>query len=230
VDTVISRLQAEADPGCLEGLSKFGMTVENRIGVRVPVLRRHARAIGRDHELALELWNTAIPEARILASMIADPGKLTEADMEAWVRAVDSWDICDQVCMNLFQRTPHVHRMIRKWAACDGEYVRRAAFALIAGLAVHDKRAADETFIDFLPLIETAATDERNFVRKAVNWALRNIGKRNRQLHEVALSTAYALRSTNSRSARWIATDAIRELEGEKVQARLGRSWPTSPP
>jgi 3-methyladenine DNA glycosylase AlkD len=221
VESIINSLNALGKPGDLPGMSSFGMNTENRIGVRIPVLRKMAKELGMDHDLALELWTTGIAEARILAALTADPHQLTGARMEAWVSDFNSWDVCDQVCMNLFDRTPLAWIKVREWADRDEEFVRRAAFALIACLAWHDKKAKDEDFIALLPLIKQAAGDERNFVKKAVNWALRHIGKRNPSLNKAALDLAREIREYGSKSARWIASDAIRELESEKVQTRI---------
>lgn len=221
VDEVLEMLRAKARPDQLEGMARYGMTPEGRLGVSVPDMRKIAKQVGRDHNLALALWETGISEARIVAAMVGEPSKLTEAQMEAWVEGINSWDVCDQVCQNLFEKTPLAWKKIRDWAVRDEEFVKRAAFALIACLAWHDKRAADEQFISALPVIKAGSTDNRNFVRKAVNWALRNIGKRNANLHRAALETAREIRQMDSKAARWIASDAIRELESEAVQARL---------
>ncbi len=157
----------------------------------------------------------------MLATLIDDPKQITETQMEAWVRDFDSWDVCDGACGRLFWRTPQAYGKAREWAAAEPEFVRRAGFALIAWLAVHDKKAEDSAFIDLLPLIEHYADDDRNFVKKAVNWALRQIGKRNRALHAAAIACAERLAERDSRPARWIAKDALRELCSEKVDARL---------
>lgn len=218
---ILAQLQAQARPEQLAGMARYGMTIDNRLGVKVPEMRRIAKAIGRDHLLAGELWATGIAEARIVASMIASPDSLTADEMEAWVQALDSWDVCDQVCMNLFARSPLARSKIEAWAAREETFVKRAAFALIACLATRDKQAADETCISWLALIKAGATDERNFVKKAVNWALREIGKRNAPLNTAAIATAHEIRQLPARSARWIAADALRELTGDKVQQRL---------
>ena len=223
VDELLKELRAAARPGDIEGMARFGIVGEGRLGVRIPELRRIAKTSGRDHHLALGLWRTGIPDARILASMVDEPERVTERQMDAWVKEFDSWDICDQVCMNLFDRTPHAWTKVREWSRRDEEFVRRAAFALVACLAWHDKEAPDRDFIRLLPVIRRGARDERNFVKKAVSWALRHIGKRNAKLNRAALDTARELRKMDSRSARWIASDAIRELEHETVQRRLKR-------
>lgn len=179
-EDVLERLKEKARPDQLEGMARYGMAVQNRLGASIPDLRKLAKEPGKDHGLALELWKTGIAEARILAAMVDDPAQLTGEQMEDWVRDFDSWDICDQVCMNLFDKTPLAWEKVRDWSVREEEFVKRAAFSLIACLAWHDKKAEDARFIELLPLIAGAATDERNFVKKAVNWALRHIGKRNR--------------------------------------------------
>jgi 3-methyladenine DNA glycosylase AlkD len=180
-----------------------------------------AKKLGKNHQLAQELWQTGIAEARIVASMIDNPEKLTEAQMEDWVKDFDSWDVCDQVCMNLFDKSPLAWKKVKDWSEREEEFVRRAAYSLIACLAWHDKKTADERFIGLLPLIIKGATDERNFVKKAVNWALRHIGKRNKNLNAVVLETAREIQQIDSKAARWIAADAIRELKCQAVRERL---------
>jgi len=221
VADMLDRLNARADPGNLEGMGRFGMAVEKRLGVAVPDMRRIAKETGKDHKLAMKLWDTGIAEARIVASMIAVPEKLTSEEMEAWVTDLNSWDVCDQVCMNLFEKTPLARRKIFEWSGREEEFVKRAAFALLACLAWHDRQATDEEFIEFLPVIKRGSTDERNFVKKAVNWSLRNIGKRNRKLNQAAIRTAKEIQKLDSKAARWIAADALRELESEATQQRL---------
>ncbi len=223
VKDVLDRLQSRAKPEQLPGMAKYGITVEKRLGVAVPDMRKLAKELGRDHKLALDLWRTGIAEARIVAGIIGDPAKLTEQQMEEWVKGIDSWDVCDQVCMNLFEKNQLAWKKIIDWSEREEEFVKRTAFSLIACLAWHDKKASDEKFVELLPVIIREATDERNFVKKAVNWALRNIGKRNHNLNQAALKAAKEIRQLDSRSARWIAADAIRELESDAVQARLRR-------
>lgn len=218
---ILQELQSKARPDQVEGMARFGMTSHRRLGVSVPNMRKIAKESGNDHNLALELWKTGIPEAMIIASMIDEPEKLTETQMEDWVKDISSWDVCDQVCMNLFDKNPLAWKKIIDWSGREEEFVKRAAFALIACLAVHDKTAEDENFIKLFPVIKREAIDERNFVKKAVNWALRNIGKRNLNLNKEAIKTAKQIRTIDSKVSRWIASDAIRELEGESVQRRL---------
>ena len=223
LNDVLDRLQSKAKPGQLEGMAKYGMTIEKRLGVSVPDMRKLAKELGRDHKLALNLWRTGIAEARILAGMVGDPDKLTEEQMEEWVKDINSWDVCDQVCMNLFEKNRLAWKKIVDWSEREEEFVKRTAFSLIACLAWHDKKASDEKFIGLLPVITRAATDERNFVKKAVNWALRNIGKRNLNLNRAAIDAAKEIQCLDSKAARWIAADAIRELESDAVQSRLRR-------
>jgi len=218
---VLQKLKAKARPDQLDGMARFAIAGEGRLGVPVPEMRKLAKEIGRNHTLAVKLWKTGIPDARILAGMIGEPDKLTEVQMEEWARDFESWDVCDQECMNLFEKSPLATKKIRDWAGRDEEFVKRAAFALIACLAWHDKNAGNDTFTDMFPVIKQGATDERNFVKKAVNWALRNIGKRNPGLNREAIRTAREIQRLDSRAARWIASDAIRELESEAVRKRL---------
>ena len=210
-----------ANPEAVKGMSRFGINPENTYGVSIPNLRKIAKESGKNHVLAQELWASGIHEAKILASMIDDPKEVIEEQMEVWVRGFDSWDVCDQVCMNLFDKVPLAWQKVSEWAEREEEFVKRAAFALIACFAWHDKTAADEEFIRFLPIIIKGATDERNFVKKAVNWALRHIGKRNPNLNAAAIETAEEIKKLDSKAARWIASDAIRELTGEAVRKRL---------
>jgi 3-methyladenine DNA glycosylase AlkD len=221
VKDVLDKLQSKARPEQLKGMAKYGMTVEKRLGVSVPDMRKLAKEIGRDHKLALDLWRTGIAEARIVAGMVGDPAKLTEEQMEDWVKGINSWDVCDQVCDNLFEKNQLAWKKIIDWSEREEEFVKRAAFSLIACLAWHDKKASDKEFIGLLPVIVREATDERNFVKKAVNWALRNIGKRNLNLNEAAINTAKEIQRLDSKTARWIAADAIRELESDPIQNKL---------
>ncbi len=223
VKDVLDRLRSKAKPDQLEGMAKYGMVVEQRLGVSIPDLRKMAKDIGKDHTLALELWKTGIAEAGILAAMVDDPDKLTEEQMEDWVKGINSWDVCDQICMNLFEKSQLAWKKIADWSEREEEFVKRTAFSLIACLAWHDKKTSDEKFIELLPAVIRGATDERNFVKKSVNWALRNIGKRNLNLNKVAINTAKEIQRLDSKAARWVASDAIKELESEAVQSRLRR-------
>jgi len=223
VKDVLDKLQSKAQPEQLKGMAKYGITVEQRLGVSVPDMRKLAKEIGKDHKLALDLWRTGIAEARIVAAMVGDPDKLTEEQMEEWVKGINSWDVCDQVCMNLFEKNYLAWKKIVDWSEREEEFVKRTTFSLIACLAWHDKKASDEKFVELLTVIIGGATDERNFVKKAVSWALRNIGKRNLNLNEAAINTAKEIKQLDSKAARWVASDTLRELESEAIQNRLRR-------
>ncbi len=217
----IRLLRTMSEPKNLEGMSRFGINTENALGITVTDLRKIAKAIGKNHALAAELWKSKIHEARILASIIDLPEMVTEKQMEAWVRDFNSWDLCDQCCGNLLDRTPFAYGKAVEWSERREEYVKRAGFALMAGLSVHDKGTSDRKLMQFLPIIERESDDERNFVRKAVNWALRNIGKRNANLNRAAIAAAKRISGRGTKAARWIAADAIRELTSEGVRRRL---------
>lgn len=221
IDEVIEQLKRASKPESLPGMSRFGIRVERALGVSIPDLRKLARRIGRNHALAQDLWSTGIHEARILAAMVDDPGKVTARQMDLWVGDFDSWDLCDQCCMNLFDKTPFAYRKALAWSRRKKEFVKRAAFALMACLAVHDKHASNEPFEDFLAAIRRESFDGRNFVMKAVNWALRQIGKRNRELNRSALKKAREIQRFDSKSAKWVASDAIRELTAVRISKRL---------
>jgi 3-methyladenine DNA glycosylase AlkD len=220
-DEFVARLRSLARPGDLEGMERFGIPTEHALGIPIPMLRRLAREIGRDHGMAGELWASGIHEARILATLVDVPEEVTPEQMETWVLDFCSWDLCDQCCSNLFDRTPYAFRKAVEWSRREEEFVKRAGFVLMATLSVHDKKAEDRVFQRFFPLITRKATDDRPYVRKAVNWALRQIGKRNPALNREAIRVAGESRAIDSRAARWIASDALRELAGEKVQRRL---------
>ena len=220
-DEIIAKLKSLANPDNVAGMARYGINSDGTLGVSIPTLRTIAKAHHRNHDLALHLWASGIHEARILAAYVDDPKQVEERQMEAWVADFDSWDVCDQVCGNLFDRTPFAYDKAIEWARRDEQFVKRAGFALMAWLPVHDKKAPDGKFLAFLPVTEEEAGDERSLVKKAVNWALRNIGKRNRALNAAAIAAAERIQQQNSKSARWIAADALRELQGEKVQQRL---------
>ena len=221
VEDVLEKLRAKGRPEQLKGMAQYGMVTERRLGVSVPEMRKIAKDLGKDHKLAIELWKTKIPDAMIVAGMIDEPEKLTDKQMDDWVKDINSWDVCDQVCMNLFEKTPLAWNKILEWSKREEEFVRRTAFSLVACLAWHDRHAEDDSYIKLLPIIARGATDERNFVKKAVNWALRNIGKRNLDLNRAAIETAKRIQLVDSKAARWIASDAIRELESRAIQRRL---------
>lgn len=218
---LIDEIRRRGNPKALDGMSRYGINVTNAFGTSMPQLRDMARKIGRNHQLALQLWNTGVHDARILASMVDNPSKVSLSQMEGWVAEFDSWDIVDGTCGNLFDKTPYAVRMAKEWSSRDEEYVKRASFVLMAELAVHDKQAANGTFLSFLPLIIRESSDERNFVKKAVNWALRQIGKRNAILNGAAIRTCERIQKIDSKSARWIASDALRELTSESVQKKF---------
>jgi 3-methyladenine DNA glycosylase AlkD len=223
-DEVIARLRSISNPDSLEGMGRFGINTANAYGVSIPSLRSLAKEIGKDHALAQQLWSSRIHEARILATMIDDPLKVSERQMEEWARDFDSWDVCDQCCSNLLDKTEFAHRKAVEWSRRDEEFVRRAGFVLMATLAVHDKESGDEEFVRFLRIIERQSADDRNFVKKATNWALRQIGKRDAYLNEAAIRTARSIAQKDSKAARWVASDAIRELTSEAVQRRLSEA------
>jgi len=202
-------------------MARFGINPKNTLGVSIPFLRKTARELGKGHGLALELWKSGLHEARILASMVDEPSKVSETQMERWVADFDSWDVCDQTCANLFDKTKHAYSKALEWPSRNREFVKRAGFVLMASLAVHDKTMSDGKFLRFLPIIVREASDDRNFVKKAVNWALRQIGKRNLRLNKAAKNTAKKIMKRNSKAARWIASDALRELESAVVQKKL---------
>ena len=220
-ERVMAELRAMARPESLAGMARYGIRTEQALGLSIYVLRPMARGLRNDHELALALWETGVHEARLLAGFIDDPRLVGEQQMEAWVAELDSWDVCDQLCSSLFDRTALAWDKAVEWAGREEEFVKRAGFVLMAALAVHDKAAPDGRYLALLPLIAREAGDERNFVKKAVNWALRQIGKRNAALNAAAVAAAAEIELQGSRSARWIARDALRELTSEKVVRRL---------
>jgi len=220
-ENILKKLKALSNLKAVEGMVRFGINPENTYGVSVPNLRKMAKEIGKDHSLAQQLWASGIHEVRILASMIDDSNQVTKRQMDAWIKDFDSWDVCDQCCMNLFDKTPMAWEKAVEWTKREKEFEKRAGFTLMACLAWHDKESPDKKFLVFLLAIKRKADDDRNYVKKAVNWALRNIGKRNLSLNKKAIETAKEIQKMDSRSAKWIASDAIRELTSEAVQKRL---------
>jgi len=218
---ILTELRSHADPKNVAGMLRYGISSEGTLGVSMPVIRAIARKAGRDPQVAEELWASGIHEARILATLVADPKQITRRQMTAWARDFDSWDVCDQACLNLFRYSPFAWEMAGRWAGASQEFLRRAGFAMMAGLAVKDKRAGDVQFEALLPLIREASTDDRNMVRKAVNWALRSIGKRNEHLRRAAIAEAEGIQAIDSRAARWIASDALRELRARGSRETL---------
>jgi len=221
LEKYLKQLKSLADPEAAAGMARFGINPDNTLGVSIPTLRKMAKEIGKNHALAQQFWSSGIHEARLLAGMVDDPQEVTGEQMEGWVADIDSWDVCDQVCSNLFDKTRFAYQKAHEWSGRDEEFVRRAGFVLMAALSVHDKREGDEKFLEFLPLIKRGALDDRNFVKKAVNWALRQIGKRNMDLNKAAILAANDIQKIDSKSAKWIASDALRELTDEKTQKRL---------
>ena len=218
---IVRMLKSMRNEKNIQGMARFGINPHNTYGVSIPFLRELAKKIGKDHALAQELWETEIHEARLLAGFIDDPKLVSEKQMESQVKNFDSWDVCDQLCSSLFDKTPFAWQKALEWPKREQEFVRRAGFVLMAALSVHDKKAKDEDFLKFFPLIKRYSTDERNFVRKAVNWALRQIGKRNQNLNKKAIIFGNELLKIDSKSARWIANDALRELKSPAVQQKL---------
>jgi len=213
---ILTELRARRSPEDIAGQRRFGIAPDReQLGVRAAVLRQLARAHRRDHGLALALWDSGVLDARQLAALIDDPRQVTPAQMEAWAAEFDNWATVDACCMHLFRKTPWAFAQARAWSRRPEEFVRRAGFTLMATLAVHAKKEPDRTFLELLPLITAGAADERNFVKKAVNWALRQIGKRNPALRLAAIASAQAILAQDTRAARWIARDALRELEKE---------------
>jgi 3-methyladenine DNA glycosylase AlkD len=218
---ILEQLKRLANPEAVAGMARFGINSENTYGISIPELRRIAKETGRDHALAEALWETGVHEARLLACFVDDPKQVTETQMERWVADFNSWDVCDQCCSSLFDKTPFAYQKAVEWSGREAEFTRRAGFTMMASLAVHEKKAEDARFEPFFPILVRESTDGRNFVKKAVNWALRQIGKRNRRLNRLAIETAEEIARIDSKSARWIAADALRELRGEKVQTKL---------
>jgi len=220
-DEIIKKLKSLEKPENVKGMTRYGINSNNNLGISIYTLRSIAKEIGKDHDLALKLWNSGIHDARLLACFIDKPEKVTGEQMDSWLKDFDSWDVCDQVCTSLFDLSPLAWTKVFEWVERNEEFEKRGAFSLIAGLSVHDKNASDKKFENFFPLIKKNSTDERNYVKKAVNWALRNIGKRNLSLNKKAIKTAKQIQKIDSKTARWIANDAIRELTSEKIQNKL---------
>ncbi len=220
-EDVLLRLEQLADPSNLPGQARYGIETSRSLGISAPELRKLAREAGRNHELALHLWGSGVREGQILAALIDDPAQVTPEQMEAWAADFRSWDVVDACCCNLFDRTPHSYSKAIEWSEREEEFVKRAGFVLMACLAVHDKKARNGDFDAFFQAIENQACDGRNFVRKAVNWALRQIGKRNLELRARAMEVAERLKAKECRAARWVASDALRELRSPQLEARL---------
>ncbi|MBI3580157.1 MAG: DNA alkylation repair protein [Ignavibacteriales bacterium] len=218
---ILKRLKSLENPKAVKEMAHFAITATKAYGISIPVLRSIAKEIEKDQRLSLELWDSGILEARVLAALIGEPKKVTERQMEAWVKEFDSWAICDCCCSVLFDKTPFAYRKAMEWCKKKEEFVKRAGYVMMAVLAVHDKKADDVQFIKMFPAIKRGATDDRNFVKKAVNWALRQIGKRNKSLNTLAIKLGKEIKKMDSPAAKWIAADALRELRGAGVQKRL---------
>jgi len=220
-EEILKRLKSLSDPEAVKGMARYGINSKNNLGVSIYKLRHIAKEIGKSHELALKLYDSGIHDARLLACFIDDPSKVTGEQMDSWAKDFDSWDICDQACTSLFDLSPIAWDKIFEWAERNEEFVKRGAFSLIAGLSVHNKKASNEKFEQFIPIIKKHSVDGRNYVKKSVNWALRNIGKRNLNLNKKMIKLSKDILKIDSKTAKWIATDAIRELKNEKIQERL---------
>jgi 3-methyladenine DNA glycosylase AlkD len=220
---ILRALEALASPRYLANLTRVGITATHALGVSMADLQKLARQVGRDHDTAAALWATGIYEARLLAAYVDEPARVTKAQMNRWCADFDNWGVCDTLCFALFDRTPHAWSRIDTWAVARPEFVRRAAFALMASLAVHDKASPDAPFVDRLPLIEAAASDERDLVRKGVSWALRTTGRRNASLHAAALALGRRLAASDDAGSRWVGRDVVRELTGPIVARHLQR-------
>lgn len=222
-ERAVAALKARASEAMRTGMTRYAIPNAKAFGVAMRDVQAVAKLCGRDHELALALWDTDLYDARMLACYVADPAQVTPAQMDRWMAQSDNWAHCDTACFALFDRSPHAWKKVAPWAKRREEFVRRAAFALLASLSVHDRSAADAAFLDGLALIEQGASDERNFVKKAVNWALRSIGKRNAVLHAAALATAQRLAASEAAAPRWVGKDALRELRSDSVTARIAK-------
>jgi 3-methyladenine DNA glycosylase AlkD len=221
VAAVIEQLRKKASPKVRAGMARYAIPSDHALGIGFGDLKRLAKRLGKNHALASDLWATGIYEARTLATMIDDPALVTPAQMDRWCREFDNWAICDSACFVLFDKTPHAWKKVDTWARSPREFVKRASFALLASLTVHDKAAGDQQFASRLPLIAAAANDDRHFVKKAVNWALRSIGKRSPALHAAAKATAQELAESENLAARWIGKDALRDLASPATLRRL---------
>ncbi len=222
VRAVVAWLKGHGTKATRDGMARYAIPSDKAFGVTVGAMRAYAKKLGRDHELAGALWADGHYEARMLACFVDDPALVTPAQMDRWCRAFDSWAICDTACFHLFDRSPHAWKKVAAWAPRREEFVRRAAFALLASLSLHDKQAGDDAFVRGLRLIERAALDQRNFVKKAVSWALRSVGRRNAALNAASVRLAARLAASAKPAARWVGKDALRELTGASVRRRLG--------
>jgi 3-methyladenine DNA glycosylase AlkD len=218
VDDVLATLERRGSKRDRDGMARYGIIAPKAFGVSVATIRQLAKSLGRDHDLAEALWRTGWYEARMMTAFVAEPARVTPAQMDRWARDFDNWAICDTMCFHLFDRAPHAWAKVEQWSGKRDEFVKRAAFALLASIALHDKREGDDRFLKALPLVERAASDERNFVKKGVSWALRGIGRRNQRLEAAALDLARRLAASDAPAARWVGKDAVRDLT--KVRRR----------
>ena len=226
---VLAWLERNGSKKAAAGLARYGLPTEGAFGVSVGALRDQAKRIGRDHDLALRLWDSGSWEARVLATLIDDPAKVTPAQMEKWCRDFDSWGAVDSACFTLFDRSPHAWKKVAPWIKRRGEFQKRAGFVLMASLAAHDRNAKDAAFLKFLPMIEKGAGDARNFVKKGVSWALRGIGHRNAALHAAAVKTAERLAKSGDATERWVGKDALRDLTRPYVVQKVNRKVSARP-
>lgn len=220
---ILAELERRGRKNYRDGLVRYGIVAPNALGISVPVLKEIARRAGRDHDLADALWRSGSYDARMMTPFVDEPARVTPAQMDRWAADFDNWAVCDALCFHLFDRTPHAWRKIEKWSRSREEFVKRAAFALLASVALHDKAAADAPFLKALPLIERAASDDRNFVKKGVSWALRGIGRRNAALNAASVAVARRLAASSDAAPRWVGKDALRELTSAAVLRRVGR-------
>lgn len=221
LESILKKLKSQGSAKNVAGMARFGIQSDKAFGVPHPALRAIAKEHRKDHALALELWASGYHEARLIACLVDDPKQVTEKQMDAWVANFNSWDICDDCTGNLFEATPFAFGKAFEWIKSDKEFVRRAGLAMMVWLTLHRKKEPDETFLTFFPPIEKVASDERNFVKKAVSWALRTLGKRSTFLNKCALQSAARIGKMDSKAARWVAADVIKELKSDNVQKRL---------
>ncbi len=219
--TIVKDLKKLHNPKNVEGMARYGINPQFALGISIPYLRKKAKEIGKDHKLALELWETKIHEARILSSLLEEPKLISRIQMNNWASDFNSWDLCDQVCNNLFRKTEFAYEKAVEWSMKKKEFVKRAGFVLMASLSVHSRELTNDDFLKFFEYIKSAAVDERNFVKKAVNWSVRNIGKRNLFLHKKAIQLSQEILGLNTKPSSWIAKNALLELQSEKIISRI---------
>ena len=221
--TAVAWLRARGDPAVKAGLARYGLPTDKAFGLSVATIKSYAKTLGRDHDLAVALWKTGWTDARMLAALVGEPDRVTPTEMDAWCRDFDSWGIVDTVCFSLWDQSPHAWPKAKQWVKRTPEFEKRAGFVLMACLSAHDKKASDAAFLPFLPLIEKGASDDRNFVKKGVSWALRHIGHRNAKLHAAAIKTATRLSKSEDRTERWVGKDALRDLQRPAVIKKVSR-------